>query len=135
MALSTHTGAEVKRPLATVVIGGIVTSTFLTLSCYRQSILGSRAPITELAESGAGDQTIMDIASHLSRQMLKHYSHIRVQAKREALDAVGKSRKRARTTRKQKMRSERRFAHRISRMLRKLKGSPYKSPYSRVLPG
>jgi cobalt-zinc-cadmium resistance protein CzcA len=31
MALSTGAGAEVQRPLATVVIGGIVTSTFLTL--------------------------------------------------------------------------------------------------------
>src|SRR5207247_5642477 len=31
MALSTSLGAEVQRPLATVVIGGIVTSTFLTL--------------------------------------------------------------------------------------------------------
>ena len=30
-ALSTSAGAEVQRPLATVVIGGIVTSTFLTL--------------------------------------------------------------------------------------------------------
>jgi cobalt-zinc-cadmium resistance protein CzcA len=31
MALSTHAGAEVQRPLATVVIGGLITSTFLTL--------------------------------------------------------------------------------------------------------
>ena len=31
MALSTSTGAEVQRPLATVVIGGILSSTFLTL--------------------------------------------------------------------------------------------------------
>jgi cobalt-zinc-cadmium resistance protein CzcA len=31
MALATGTGAEVQRPLATVVIGGIVTSTLLTL--------------------------------------------------------------------------------------------------------
>ena len=31
MAISTSPGAEVQRPLATVVIGGIVTSTFLTL--------------------------------------------------------------------------------------------------------
>jgi len=30
MALSTRSGAEVQRPLATVVIGGIVSSTFLT---------------------------------------------------------------------------------------------------------
>jgi cobalt-zinc-cadmium resistance protein CzcA len=31
MALSTGVGAEVQRPLATVVIGGLVTSTLLTL--------------------------------------------------------------------------------------------------------
>jgi cobalt-zinc-cadmium resistance protein CzcA len=31
MALSTSAGAEVQRPLATVVIGGILSSTFLTL--------------------------------------------------------------------------------------------------------
>ncbi len=30
-ALATGSGAEVQRPLATVVVGGIVTSTFLTL--------------------------------------------------------------------------------------------------------
>ncbi len=31
MAIATTTGAEVQRPLATVVIGGLITSTFLTL--------------------------------------------------------------------------------------------------------
>jgi cobalt-zinc-cadmium resistance protein CzcA len=31
MALATGPGAEVQRPLATVVIGGVLTSTFLTL--------------------------------------------------------------------------------------------------------
>jgi integrase len=46
--------------------------------------------ITDLAESGAGDQTIMDIAGHVSKQMLKHYSHIRMQAKRSALEAIVK---------------------------------------------
>lgn len=45
--------------------------------------------ITELAKSGAGDQTIMDIAGHVSRQMLARYSHIRTEAKRRALEGVG----------------------------------------------
>ena len=31
MAIATGTGAEVQRPLATVVIGGIISSTLLTL--------------------------------------------------------------------------------------------------------
>ena len=46
--------------------------------------------MTELAESGAGDQTIMDIAGHVSKQMLKHYSHIRMEAKRKALESMVK---------------------------------------------
>ena len=44
--------------------------------------------ITKLAESQASDQTIMAIAGHVSQQMLEHYSHIRMAAKRTALDAI-----------------------------------------------
>jgi len=41
--------------------------------------------ITELAESGLSDQTVMSIAGHVSPRMLNHYSHIRLEAKRQAL--------------------------------------------------
>jgi integrase len=44
--------------------------------------------VTDLAESGAGDETIRDIAGHVSKQMLKHYSHIRMEAKRRALESI-----------------------------------------------
>ena len=44
--------------------------------------------VTDLAESGAGDETIRDIAGHVSKQMLKHYSHIRMVAKRTALESI-----------------------------------------------
>ena len=44
--------------------------------------------ITKLAESQASDQTIMAIAGHVSQQMLEHYSHIRLAAKRTALDSI-----------------------------------------------
>ena len=44
--------------------------------------------ITQLSENGAGEQTIMDIAGHVSRSMLKRYSHMRMKAKREALEAI-----------------------------------------------
>jgi integrase len=44
--------------------------------------------ITKLAESGAGDETIMAIAGHVSREMLSRYSHIRTEAKRRALESV-----------------------------------------------
>jgi integrase len=46
--------------------------------------------ITELAESSASDQTIMAIAGHVSPKMLAHYSHVRLAAKRQALDALSK---------------------------------------------
>ena len=44
--------------------------------------------ITTLAEGQASDHTIMSIAGHVSPKMLAHYSHIRMQAKREALDVL-----------------------------------------------
>jgi integrase len=44
--------------------------------------------VTKLAEGQASEQTIMAIAGHLSRRMLEHYSHIRMAAKRAALDAI-----------------------------------------------
>src|ERR1035437_6441011 len=44
--------------------------------------------VTELAETGAGDETIMAIAGHVSRQMLSRYSHIRMEAKRKALEEI-----------------------------------------------
>jgi len=44
--------------------------------------------ITELAESSASDQTTMAIAGHVSPKMLAHYSHVRLEAKRRALDAL-----------------------------------------------
>jgi integrase len=45
--------------------------------------------ITELAESKTSDQTIMAIAGHVSQKMLAHYSHVRIQAMRTALNALG----------------------------------------------
>ena len=44
--------------------------------------------ITKLAESGAGDETVMGIAGHVSRRMLSRYAHIRTEAKRKALESI-----------------------------------------------
>jgi integrase len=44
--------------------------------------------VTELAESGAGDDVIMSIAGRVSRAMLSRYSHVRMEAKRRALDEI-----------------------------------------------
>ena len=48
--------------------------------------------ITELAKSQASDSTVMAIAGHVSPKMLAHYSHVRLQAKRTALDFLSMSR-------------------------------------------
>jgi cobalt-zinc-cadmium resistance protein CzcA len=50
MAVATSTGAEVQRPLATVVIGGLFSSTLLTLillPVLYESIFG-RSPSSEV---------------------------------------------------------------------------------------
>jgi integrase len=47
--------------------------------------------ITKLAESQASEQTLMSISGHVSRRMIEHYSHIRMEAKRAALDAIAKT--------------------------------------------
>jgi integrase len=47
--------------------------------------------ITKLAEGQGSEQTIMAIAGHVSRKMLEHYSHIRMEAKRAALDAIAQA--------------------------------------------
>jgi len=44
--------------------------------------------ITELSEGQANDQTIMSIAEHISPKMLRHYSHVRLDAKRKALSGL-----------------------------------------------
>jgi integrase len=51
--------------------------------------------ITQLAENGTSDSTIMAIAGHVSRRMLERYSHVRMEAKRRAMEALAVSTKTA----------------------------------------
>jgi integrase len=44
--------------------------------------------VTELAENAAPEETIMALAGHVSRRMLEHYSHIRMESKRKALQML-----------------------------------------------
>jgi integrase len=44
--------------------------------------------ISRLAESQASDSTIMALAGHVSRVMMERYSHIRMEAKRRAVDTL-----------------------------------------------
>jgi integrase len=46
--------------------------------------------ITEMAENeNVSDATLMAMAGHLSRRMMEHYSHVRMEAKRKAVAALG----------------------------------------------
>jgi len=45
--------------------------------------------VTELAESGAGDEVTIRIAGHVSRAMLSRYSNVRMEAKRRARNEIG----------------------------------------------
>jgi len=74
MAIATGTGAEVQRPLATVVIGGLISSTLLTLvvlpALYR-IFTGTRAdglPGPRPEVWGAGDGAGVDTTAHATTQ-------------------------------------------------------------------
>jgi len=41
--------------------------------------------ITEMAEAGVSDATLLAVSGHMSRRMLEHYSHVRMEAKRTVL--------------------------------------------------
>ena len=47
-----------------------------------------RQCITELAELGNSDHAVLAIAGHMSRRMLEHYSHVRMAAKRTAIESL-----------------------------------------------
>ncbi|GEM_PF-4495512 len=44
--------------------------------------------ITRMLECGAPDETVMAITGQISRQTLKHYSHIRMEAKMSVVNAI-----------------------------------------------
>ena len=53
----------------------------------------SRVHVGETASTG--DHVIMSIAGHVSRAMLSRYSHVRMEAKRRALDEIAARQKAA----------------------------------------
>ena len=50
MAVATGAGAEVQRPLATVVIGGLITATFLTMFVLPAIYARGAVPTKDSAE-------------------------------------------------------------------------------------
>jgi hypothetical protein len=62
--------------------------------------------------SGAADEVVMTIAGHVSRAMLSRYSHVRMEAKRRALDEVAV--RQCAADEKRKAEAERRHAAKVS---------------------
>ena len=60
--------------------------------------------ITELAEGGASDATLQALAGRLSRQMMEHYSHVRMEAKKAAVATLGTGMGAASATREKRKR-------------------------------
>ena len=52
-------------------------------------------------ESGAGAQTVMSIAGHISRRHARALSHVRMEAKRRALDEIASLQRAAEVKRKE----------------------------------
>jgi integrase len=44
--------------------------------------------ITQLAEGGTGEETIRQIVGHVSKEVLRDYLHVRMKAKRDALESI-----------------------------------------------
>jgi hypothetical protein len=42
-----------------------------------------------MAENGVPEAAMQSIAGHLSKKMLDHYSHVRLAAKRQAVEGLG----------------------------------------------
>ena len=49
--------------------------------------------LTNMAEAGVPESTMMALAGHMSRAMLERYSHVRMEAKRKAVEAISLSKK------------------------------------------
>jgi cobalt-zinc-cadmium resistance protein CzcA len=60
MALATETGAEVQKPLATVVIGGLISATLLTLLVLPALYVkfGTRGRVEEASEESEQTQAM-----------------------------------------------------------------------------
>ena len=69
-----------KRPFHLLVGNGF------SIAYDPKDLLGT----TPCTTSGKPDHVVESITGHLSRRMLEHYSHIRLNAKKQALDRAGK---------------------------------------------
>jgi integrase len=70
---------------------------WVTPRCFRHQA------ITKLLESGAPDETVRAIAGHNSEKSIRYYSHIRIEAKRDAVALLTPSQAKAKPARARKI--------------------------------
>jgi integrase len=96
-SLVRETGARAGRDAARAVLqtGGRIGAAKAAWRRAAQAFRGFRfhdlrhQSMTEMAEAGVPDAAIQSIARHLSKKMQDHYSHVRMAAKRQAVEALG----------------------------------------------
>jgi hypothetical protein len=76
----------------------------------RVSVVVVSAGLADTSESGADDEVIMSIAAHVSRAMLSRYSHVRMEAKRRALDDIAARQRVADEKRKEEAEGQKQIA-------------------------
>ena len=96
-SLVREAGTQAGRDAARAVLqtGGRIGSAKAAWKRAAQAFRGFRfhdlrhQSITEMAEAGVPEAAMQSIAGHLSKKMLDHYSHVRMAAKRQAVEALG----------------------------------------------
>jgi integrase len=82
----TRTPTDPARPVTTVKSAWESVRTKAKVSCRFHDL--RHTSITKLAEQGVPDSTMKALAGHVAEKMLERYSHIRMAAKREAVEAL-----------------------------------------------
>lgn len=74
------------RPVTSLKTAGESVRTSAKVNCRLHDLRHSFCP--KPAEAGVPESTMLDIMGHVSAAMLRRYSHIRAQARRDAIDAL-----------------------------------------------
>jgi integrase len=79
-------GADPRRPMLSMKTAWRAICAEAGVKCRIHDL--RHCALTKLAEAGVAESTLLALAGHMSRAMLERYSHIRVAAKREAVEAL-----------------------------------------------
>jgi integrase len=78
--------SDPSRPTTTIKTAWDSLRTKAHVSCRLHDLRHTAA--TKLAEAGVPESTMLSLMGHMSRAMSEHYSHIRMTAKRDAVESL-----------------------------------------------